>query len=67
METREQLVDRLQAACRRLGTTPQRYFESRSWSVGNYPDNRPLPAVESLAVEQLHTLTGLAEQAVRLI
>jgi len=66
METREQLTARLLEATRRLGTTPQRWFRERHWSVGYFPNNRPLPAVETLAVEQLHTLTGLAEQAANL-
>jgi len=66
METREQIMDALLAATRRLGTTPQRFFAGRAWSVGHYPEGRPLPAVETLAVEQLHTLAGLAEQAARL-
>lgn len=67
METKEQLLERLLAATRRLGTTPQRFFASRAWSVGHFDDSRPTPPVETLQVEQLHTLVGLAEQAVRFV
>jgi len=31
---RQQLLTRLRAACGRAGTTPERVFRSRAWSVG---------------------------------